>query len=96
MEQATAGGKHFELTPREQRPYALLHDSDPGRFLLTSDSVLATFTLPSVPRSLADYLVFCERTIEFVTARNERINISDSDEAVGPWRPTSSLARSSR
>jgi hypothetical protein len=31
------------------------------------------FTLPSVPRNLADYLVFCERTIEFVTARNERI-----------------------
>jgi hypothetical protein len=31
------------------------------------------FTLPSVPRSLADYLAFCERTIEFVTARNERI-----------------------
>jgi len=32
------------------------------------------FTLPSVPRSRADYLAFCERTIEFVTARNERIH----------------------
>jgi len=32
------------------------------------------FTLPSVPRSLADYLAFCERTIEFVTARNARIH----------------------
>ena len=32
------------------------------------------FTLPSRPRSLADYLAFCERTIEFVTARNERID----------------------
>jgi hypothetical protein len=31
------------------------------------------FTLPSIPRSLDDYLAFCERTIEFVTARNERI-----------------------
>jgi hypothetical protein len=37
-------GKHFELTPRSQKPYALLHDSDLGKFLLTSDSVLATFT----------------------------------------------------
>ena len=190
-------GKHFELTPRTQRPYALLHDSELGKFLLTSDSVLPTFTrrpdmqaiirqlppadidalntitytigrmvlwpgnqidgkwtinqargctgniadrfdltvecvrrhyegdtthpladafgryrdffdlfgsfagyvdfwllddlvdtngglklflpsedftLPSVPRSLADYLAFCEHTIEFVTARNERIH----------------------
>jgi hypothetical protein len=32
------------------------------------------FTLPSVPRSLADYLAFCEHTIDFVTARNERIH----------------------
>ncbi len=31
------------------------------------------FTLPSIPRCLADYLVFCARTIEFATARNERI-----------------------
>lgn len=31
------------------------------------------FTLSAVPRNLADYLAFCERTIEFVTARNERI-----------------------
>lgn len=189
-------GRHFQLTPQSQKPYALVHDSDLGTFLLTSDSVLATFTrrpdmqaiigqlppanidalntitytiggmvlwpgnqingkwtinqargctgriadrfdltvecvrrhyegdtthpladalgryrdffdlfgsfagyvdfwllddlvdtdggvklflpsedftLPSVPRSLADYLAFCERTIEFVTARNERI-----------------------
>ena len=31
------------------------------------------FTLPSVPRSLVDYLVFCERTIAFVAARNKRV-----------------------
>lgn len=31
------------------------------------------FTLPPVPRSLDDYLRYCERTIEFVMARNERI-----------------------
>jgi hypothetical protein len=37
-------GKYFELTPRAQKPHSLLHDSDLGRFLLTSDSVLATFT----------------------------------------------------
>ena len=37
-------GKHFELTPRAQKPYALLHDSGLGKFLLTSDSVLVTFT----------------------------------------------------
>jgi hypothetical protein len=189
-------GKHFELTPRSQKPYALLHCSELGMFVLTSDAVLATFTrrpdmqavigqlppadisalntitytiggmvlwpgnqidgkwtinqargctgsvadrfdltvecvrrhyegdtthplasafgryhdffdlfgsfagyvdfwllddlvdtdggvklflpsedftLPSVPRSLADYLAFCEHTIDFVTARNERI-----------------------
>lgn len=36
-------GGHFELTPRSQRPYALLHDSDLGKFLLTSDTVLPTF-----------------------------------------------------
>jgi hypothetical protein len=40
------------------------------KFFLPSDD----FTLPSVPRILADYLAFCERTIEFVTARNERIH----------------------
>lgn len=34
----------FELTPRERKPYALLHDSPLGKFLLTSDSVLPTFT----------------------------------------------------
>ena len=37
-------GRHFQLTPRSQTPYALVHDSDLGTFLLTSDSVLATFT----------------------------------------------------
>lgn len=37
-------GRHFQLTPRTQKPYALVHESDLGRFLLTSDSVLATFT----------------------------------------------------
>jgi hypothetical protein len=37
-------GKQFELAPRSQKPYALLHDSELGKFLLTSDSVLATFT----------------------------------------------------
>jgi hypothetical protein len=37
-------GRHFELTPRTRKPYALLHDSDLGRFHLTSDSVLATLT----------------------------------------------------
>lgn len=40
------------------------------KFFLISEN----FTLPSVPRSLADYLAFCARTIEFVTARNERIH----------------------
>lgn len=37
-------GGHFELTPQSQRPYALLHDSDLGKFLLTSDTVLPTFS----------------------------------------------------
>lgn len=37
-------GRNFQLTPRSRRPYALLHDSDLGSFLLTSDSVLPTFT----------------------------------------------------
>jgi hypothetical protein len=48
-----------------------LADTDGGvKFFLPSDD----FTLPSVPRSLADHLAFCERTIEFVTARNEPIH----------------------
>ena len=48
-----------------------LVDTDGGvKLFLPSED----FTLPSVPRSLADYLAFCERTIEFVTARNERIH----------------------
>jgi Family of unknown function (DUF6994) len=47
-----------------------LVDTDGGvKLLLPSEN----FTRPSIPRSLADYLAFCERTIEFVTARNERI-----------------------
>ena len=47
-----------------------LVDTDGGvRLFLPSED----FTLPSRPRSLADYLAFCERTVEFVTARNERI-----------------------
>jgi hypothetical protein len=37
-------GRLFQLTPRRQKPYALLHDSDLGKFHLTSDAVLATFT----------------------------------------------------
>jgi hypothetical protein len=37
-------GRLFELTPRSRRPYALIHDSELGKFWLTSDSVLATFT----------------------------------------------------
>lgn len=45
-------------------------DVDGGvKFFLPSED----FTLPPVPRSVADYLAFCERTIDFVTARNERI-----------------------
>lgn len=31
------------------------------------------FTLPPVPRNVHDYLEFCENTITFVMARNERI-----------------------
>jgi len=45
-------------------------DTDGVKDFLPSEG----FTLPAVPRSLADYLAFCERTIEFVTARNERIH----------------------
>ena len=41
---ALPSGRDFQLTPRSQKPYALVHESDLGRFLLTSDSVLATFT----------------------------------------------------
>ena len=37
-------GRDFHLTARTQKPYALIHDSDLGRFVLTSDSVLPTFT----------------------------------------------------
>ena len=40
------------------------------KFFLPSED----FTLPPVPRTLADYLTFCERTIEFVAARNKRIH----------------------
>lgn len=36
-------GRQFELIPLTQVPYALLHDSDLGRFRLTSDTVLPTF-----------------------------------------------------
>lgn len=36
-------GKPFELTPRDRVPYALTHESEPGSFWLTSDSVLPTF-----------------------------------------------------
>ena len=48
-----------------------LVDADGGvkLFLPSKD-----FTLPSVPRSLADYVAFCERTKEFVMARNQRIH----------------------
>ncbi len=31
------------------------------------------FTLPAVPQTIGDYLTYCERTIAFVNARNERI-----------------------
>lgn len=37
-------GRTFELTPRLKRPCALVHSSDLGQYLLTSDSVLVTFT----------------------------------------------------
>jgi len=37
------------------------------------------FTLPSVPRSVDDYLEFCENTITFAMARNERISNWSSD-----------------
>ncbi len=48
-----------------------LVDTDGGvKLFLPSED----FTLPPVPRTLADYLAYCEHTIEFVTARNERIH----------------------
>ena len=48
-----------------------LLETDGGvKFFLPSED----FTLPSVPRTLEDYLAYCERTIEFVTARNKRIH----------------------
>lgn len=37
-------GRQFDLSPRRRMPYALHHKSDLGTFLLTSDSVLPTFT----------------------------------------------------
>lgn len=40
------------------------------KFFLASDD----FSLPAIPRSRADYHVFRDRTIEFVTARNRRIS----------------------
>lgn len=39
------------------------------RLFLPSDD----FTAPPVPQTLGDYLTYCERTLEFVAARNERI-----------------------
>ncbi|MGB8858302.1 MAG: hypothetical protein WCC60_03550 [Ilumatobacteraceae bacterium] len=39
------------------------------RLFLPSDG----FTLRAVPKTLADYTTFCERTVEFVKARNRRI-----------------------
>jgi hypothetical protein len=39
------------------------------KLFLPSDN----FTLPAIPRTIADYRCFCERTVEFVTARNRRI-----------------------
>jgi hypothetical protein len=47
-----------------------LVDADGGvKFFLPTDD----FTLPPVPRTLPDYVAFCERTVAFVMARNERI-----------------------
>jgi len=53
---ALPSGTHFELTPRSQKPYALLHDSGLGKFMLTSDSVLATFTRRADMRAIIDQL----------------------------------------
>lgn len=51
----------------------LLHDlvdsSGSVRLFLPSED----FTLPSKPGTLADYLTFCDNSLAFVTARNERI-----------------------
>ena len=48
-----------------------LVDTDGGvKLFLPSEN----FTLPSIPRSLDDYVAFCEHTIEFVMARNQRIH----------------------
>lgn len=49
-------GKPFELTPRSRKPYALLHDSGLGKFLLTSDSVLPTFTRRPDMQAVIDHL----------------------------------------
>ena len=46
-----------------------LVDADGVKLFLPSND----FTLPPVPRNLPDYVAFCERTVGFVTARNERI-----------------------
>lgn len=37
-------GRDFRLTPDKRAPFALLHESELGRFRLTSDSVLPTLT----------------------------------------------------
>lgn len=47
----------------------LVDTNNAVKLFLPSDG----FTLPAVPRTLADYLRYCERTIEFVMSRNERI-----------------------
>ncbi len=39
---AGLGRQRLTAVPRSQKPYALLHESDLGKFLLTSDSVLAS------------------------------------------------------
>ena len=49
-------GRHFELILRRQTPFALLHDSDLGKFLLTSDLVLATFTRRSDMEAIIGHL----------------------------------------
>lgn len=49
-------GRQFELTPRSQKPYALVHDSDLGRLVLTSDSVLPTFTRRPDMQAIVDQL----------------------------------------
>jgi hypothetical protein len=49
-------GRHFDLTPRTRKPFALLHESDLGSFHLTSDSVLPTFTRRPDMRAIVDAL----------------------------------------